>query len=448
MTFNADGVRLLMLAILCFMLASCITDVNKTPSDNEIPVITEVAIVEEPVFDSFGIEAGKYDVHTYRIRRNDNLSGIMSQFGISHPTVNRIVSASRGIFDVRRIVDGRPMHIYSTADSMQNVEHVVYEQSYRDYVVFTLGEDITVRTEQKELEKRLRYVEGVINGSLYATLMDEGADPALVSEMAGVFAWQVDFYRIQRGDSFRVLYEEELIEGIPVSIGKIKAAQLLHFGKEYNAIHFVQDSRVEYFDFEGNSLRKAFLRAPLEYTRISSRFTNRRFHPILRRNIPHHGTDYAAPTGTPIRAVGDGVVTRSAYDRNNGNNVRIRHNSVYETGYLHMSRIANGIRPGSNVTQGQIIGYVGSTGLATGPHLCFRFWQNGQPVDPHRVEMPSSDPIQDSHKFAFETQRDQLIVLLDSGTSVNEPPAWSISSQIAGSYPALIQPLIIPQITL
>jgi murein DD-endopeptidase MepM/ murein hydrolase activator NlpD len=448
MSFNTDGVRLLMLAPLCFLIASCITDVNKTQYEPEIQGITEAALAEEPVLDSFGIEADKYDVHTYRIRMNDNLSGILTQYSISHPTVNRIVNASRGIFDVRRIVAGRPMHIYTSADSLQVVEHIVYEQSYRDFVVFSLGEEITVRAEQKELEKRMRYVEGIINGSLYATLIEAGADPALVSEMASVFAWQVDFYRIQRGDSFRVLYEEELIEGIPVSIGKIKAAQLLHFGREYNAIHYVQDSRVEYFDFDGKSLRKAFLRAPLEYTRISSRFTNRRFHPILRRNIPHHGTDYAAPTGTPIRAVGDGVITRSAYDRNNGNNVRIRHNSVYETGYLHMSRIANGIRPGANVTQGQIIGYVGSTGLATGPHLCFRFWKNGQPVDPHRVEMPSSDPIKDSHKFAFEMRRDQLITLLDSGTSVNEPPAWSISSQIAGRYPALSQPLIVQPISL
>ncbi|TVQ13465.1 MAG: peptidase M23 [Balneolaceae bacterium] len=447
MSFNTDGVRLLMLAPLCFLVASCITDVNETQYEPGIQGITDVALVEEPVLDSFGIEAEKYDVHTYRIRRNDNLSGILTQYSISHPTVNGIVNASRGIFDVRRIVAGRPMHIYTSADSLQRVEHIVYEHSYRDYVVFSLGEEITVRAEQKELEKRLRYVEGIINGSLYATLTEAGADPALVSEMASVFAWQVDFYRIQRGDSFRVLYEEELIEGIPVSIGKIKAAQLLHFGREYNAIHYVQDGRVEYFDTDGNSLRKAFLRAPLEYTRISSRFTNRRFHPILRRNIPHHGTDYAAPTGTPIRAVGDGVVTRSAFDRNNGNYVRIRHNSVYETGYLHMSRIANGIRPGASVSQGQIIGYVGSTGLATGPHLCFRFWKNGQPVDPHRVEMPSSDPIQNSHKLAFEMRRDHLLTLLDSGTSVNEPPAWSISSQIAGRYPALSQPLIVQPIS-
>lgn len=447
MTFNADGVRLLMLAPLCFLIASCTNDVNEMQPPHVSTEIMEIAMVGEPVYDSFGIEADKYDLQTYRIRRNDNLSGILTQYGISHATVNNMVSASRGVFDVRRIVAGRPMHIYTTADSLQQVEHIVYEQSYRDYVVFSLDENVTVRAEQKELEQRLRYVEGTITGSLYATLTDQGADPALVSELANVFAWQVDFYRIQRGDSFRVLYEEELIEDVPVSIGKIKAAQIVHFGKEYNAIHYLQGGRAEYFDFDGNSLRKAFLRAPLQYSRISSRFTNRRFHPILRRNVPHHGTDYAAPTGTPIRAVGDGVVTRSAYDRNNGNNVRIRHNSVYETGYLHMSRIANGIKPGAAVTQGQIIGYVGSTGLATGPHLCFRFWQNGQPVDPHRVEMPSSDPIQEAHKPAFEMQRDQLIALLNSGNDINTPPAWSISSEIAGNYPALSKPLIIQQIS-
>jgi murein DD-endopeptidase MepM/ murein hydrolase activator NlpD len=328
------------------------------------------------------------------------------------------------------------------------VEHIVYEQSNRNYVVFSISDVIEVKPVQKETEIRLRFVEGTISGSLYASLTEGGADPALVNELANVFAWQVDFYRIQRGDTYRVLYEEELIENIPVGVGKVKAAQLVHFGKEYNAIQFAQDGRDEYFDFDGKSLRKTFLRAPLDYTRISSRFTNRRYHPVLRRNMPHHGTDYAAPTGTPIRAVGDGVIVRSSYDRNNGNYVRLRHNSVYETGYLHMSRIASGLRPGTSVKQGQIIGYVGSTGLATGPHLCFRFWRNGQPVDPHRVDMPASDPVKESRKYEFETRRDQLVLLLDAGEQNNEEPVWSIASQISGKLPALVQPIITMQTTL
>jgi murein DD-endopeptidase MepM/ murein hydrolase activator NlpD len=445
---NAGGSRILFSAILCLFLASCATESQTGDYFEEEAEFIEAFLAEEPDLDSFGIDHGLYNIDTYRVRPNDNLSGILGRYGISGSDVNRMVAASRGVFDVRRINAGRPIHIYTRNDSLGTPEHVVYEQSMRDYVVFSLVDDVVVRAETREMERQLRYVDGVINGSLYASLTNAGADAALASEMASVFAWQVDFYRIQRGDTFQVLYEEELIDGVPVGIGRILAAKLTHFGREYDAIHFEQEGRAEYFDLEGNSLRKAFLRAPLQYTRISSRFTNRRFHPVLRRNMPHHGTDYAAPTGTPIRAVGEGVITRASYDRNNGNNVRIRHNSVYETGYLHMSRIANGIRAGATVTQGQIIGYVGSTGLATGPHLCFRFWKNGQPVDPHRVEMPSSDPVRDAYRLAFEMRRDHLAGLLARGYDINEPEVWSISNQLAGKYPALSQPLILEQVTL
>jgi murein DD-endopeptidase MepM/ murein hydrolase activator NlpD len=218
-------------------------------------------------------------------------------------------------------------------------------------------------------------------------------------------AWQVDFQRLSRGDRFKIIYEESVVENRPIAIGAIKALYFEHRLRPYYAFPYDQGSGVDYFDEGGNSLRKALLRYPIEFTRISSRYSGRRFHPVEKKYKPHLGTDFAAPTGTPIRSVGDGTVLEAWYSRGNGNYVKIRHNSTYTTQYLHMSKIESGIRPGVRVKQGQVIGRVGSTGLATGPHLCYRFWKNGRQVDALRVALPPSEPIHSGHKDAFESLR-------------------------------------------
>jgi murein DD-endopeptidase MepM/ murein hydrolase activator NlpD len=223
--------------------------------------------------------------------------------------------------------------------------------------------------------------------------------------MSQIYAWQIDFYRLQPGDNFRVIYEEEYVDSQMVGVGNILGAYFYNYGKEYYAIPFVQDSIYQYFDEEGNSLRKEFLKTPLEFARISSRFSSRRFHPVLKTYRPHNGVDYAAPTGTPIRTVGDGVVVEASYTRGNGNYVKIRHNSVYTTMYLHMSRFGKGIKRGTTVAQGDVIGYVGSTGLATGPHLHFMFFMNGSYVDPLKVEIPPSHPVKEELREEYERQK-------------------------------------------
>lgn len=377
-------------------------------------------------FDSFGFESGSFEIDTRMIRPSENLASIFSQLGYSQDVVNTAMSRARGVLDLRRVVAGKPLLLYykSLDDNVPN--HIIYEQNLSEFVIFDMDGEIDVRSGTKVVTRQTRSAEGVIDGSLYMTLVNQGVTPTLATELSEVFAWQIDFYRIQRGDSFRVIFEENVIDGVPTSIYRINAAYFRHAGRDFYAIYYEQDGRGDYYDLEGESMRKAFLRAPLEYTRISSRFTNRRFHPILRRNIPHHGTDYAAPTGTPIRAVGDGVILRAAYDNANGNYVRIRHNGTYETGYLHMSRIANGVRVGTSVKQGQIIGYVGSTGLATGPHLCYRFWVNGQPADPHRIEFPSSNPVLVENKSAYNVYRTQMFAALSRPNSADKPGAWSI----------------------
>ncbi len=408
------------------MLSACLGG-DDQPAEPQIPV--EPAAIEQVELptDVYGLPDLNYDVTERNVRRGETLSTILSAHGVNHRTIHDITVASADVFNVRRINAGRTIRFYKDEES-GHLDYFVYIPERSSFVVFNLtGETPEVYRDERAQSVEVQRIEGTIEGSLYLSLMEQGGSPALVSALAQVFAWQVDFYRIQRGDSYKVVYEEYFIDDEPAGIGRIKAAYFNHRGREYHGIYFVQgDGRGTYFDLEGNSLQKAFLRAPLDYTRISSRFTNRRYHPVLRRNMPHHGTDYAAPVGTPIRAVGDGQIVHSGYDRNNGNYIRIRHNSVYDTGYLHMSRIAGGMRRGAQVRQGDVIGFVGATGLATGPHLCFRFWQNGQPVDPYRVEMPPSEPIDEAYLAEYEDVKTRKMYLLYPDT-VPPSPAYHLA---------------------
>ncbi|MCC5933599.1 MAG: peptidoglycan DD-metalloendopeptidase family protein [Candidatus Cyclonatronum sp.] len=438
-------------AILIFTIASASILACSTDKHDNIPrepePLVELASMPAEIFelDQFGLPFELYEVTERRVRNGETLSTMLAPFGLGSQQVHEIVQASQDVFNVRRINSGRPVHFYVDPQD-QTLSYFVYENSNREYVVFDLSETVSVHANTREITRSTKHISGVINGSLYGSLLEQGGSPALVSALAQVYAWQIDFYRIQRGDSYTVVYEQLYIDDTPVGIGRIKAAHMNHHGTDYHAIYFDQGDTGygTYFDLEGNSLQKAFLRAPLDYSRISSRFTNRRFHPILQRNMPHHGTDYAAPVGTPIRAVGDGVITHSAFDRNNGNYIRIRHNSVYETGYLHMSRIASGMRRGATVRQGQVIGYVGATGLATGPHLCFRFWQNGQPVDPYRVEMPPSEPIEEEYRFPFTVAKNLAMIKLFPEKHLHGPQLHLAAADMS-THPASWQPLILIQ---
>jgi murein DD-endopeptidase MepM/ murein hydrolase activator NlpD len=242
--------------------------------------------------------------------------------------------------------------------------------------------------------------------------MESDASPELAIKLSQIFAWQIDFYHLQKGDNFKVIYEELFVDDKFFAIGQIRAAYFNHNGKEFYAIPFTQDSVFQYFDEDGNSLRKAFLKAPLEFGRISSRYSKSRLHPVLKTHRPHLGVDYAAPVGTPVRTTGDGFVADVGYNKGSGKFIKIKHNSVYTTMYLHLSKYAKGIKKDASVRQGQVIGYVGSTGLATGPHLDYRFFVNGSAVDPLKVELPSSHPVKPELKVSYEIQRDSLINLL------------------------------------
>ncbi len=378
---------------------------------------TEVDLLppEEPVamLDIYGFDQRAYRIDEQTIQRNQTLSDILGAYSVSPQIIHRLAEKARPIFDVRRLRAGKSLRIYQD-DSLHTAQLVIYQPNAVQYIVFDLRDSLRVYEGRHPVTVTPKRVSGVITSSPYQTLEEQGANPVLAIELSKVFAWQIDFYRIQRGDRFEVIYEEREVAGQPVGLGKIIAARFYHAGKAFLAFHFGDDESGGYYDEQGNILRRAFLKAPLEYSRISSRYSRRRFHPVLKRYRPHLGTDYAAPTGTPIRATANGVVSAASYSKGNGRYVKIRHNETYTTGYLHMSKFAGGIRPGTRVRQGEVIGYVGSTGLATGPHLCYRFWMYDKQVDPLTLDFPAPEPIAASQRDAFFEVRDQLLPLLQS----------------------------------
>ncbi len=362
----------------------------------------------------YGYPIDSFDVSEGKVKWNQNLSEILSKYNISFQDIHTLAQNAKGVYDVRKLKAGSKYYVIHDRDSMQTARQFIFEPSPTEYVVYNLVDSIYAELEHKEITVTERRLAAEINTSLYNSILDQDASPMLVQQLVDVFAWQVDFFRIAKGDKFKLIYEEETVDGEIVGIKSIKGAYFEHWGKPYYAIAYPTEEKVDYFDEEGNSLRKTLLRAPLNYSRISSRFSLKRFHPVQKRYKAHLGTDYAAPRGTPIRTVGDGVVLEARYHGGNGNYVKIKHNSNYTTQYLHMSKIGRGIKPGTTVKQGQTIGYVGSTGLANGPHLCFRFWKNGRQVDALKVDLPSSSGIDSSQIAQYRVFSDSVTHLLDA----------------------------------
>ncbi len=341
----------------------------------------------------YGFNIDTMEVVDALIKRNENLSEILSGYNVSPATIAEINRLPKNIFNVRQLRARKPYTIIHYRDSLKTARAFIYHPDLVDYVVMEFGDSLRVYHGRHKVDTLEQRATGIIETSLYNAIKDAGGSPLLVNELADVYAWEIDFFALQKGDAFKVIYDQYLVNGEDAGMGKIKAACFKHMGKQHYAIRFDQGDGDEYFDLEGKSLRKTFLKAPLHYSRISSRFSYSRLHPILRIRRPHTGVDYAAPTGTPVVSVGDGTVIFAHYKGGGGNTIKIRHNSNYMTGYMHLSRYGKGIRKGVKVKQGQVIGYVGKTGLATGPHLDFRFWKNGKPVDPLKIDPPSANPI-------------------------------------------------------
>jgi len=382
--------------LLIVLFSSCSERVEEDPELDMLPI--EPTVVDPPEGE-YGLALEAFEVKKGRIGRNQFLADILLGQGVGYPIIEKLVEMAQPFLDVRKIRAGDEYALVSANDSVERLAYFIYEEDPVNYVVFDLNDSLSVYAGAKEVVTVEKHAMGEIKTSLYEALSEQEADPMLALKLANIYAWTVDFYRLQKGDKFNVVYEEKLVDGERYSTGKSVAASFKQGDRDRLAFYFVQDSVGDYFDEEGNSLRKAFLKAPLKFSRMSSGYTKRRFHPVQKRYKAHLGTDYAAPTGTPIMAVGDGTVIKSSWTSGNGKYVKIKHNSTYTTQYLHMSKRA--VKSGQQVRQGDIIGYVGSTGLATGPHVCFRFWKNGQQVDHRREEFPPSEPIKDGRRQAF-----------------------------------------------
>ncbi|UZD21786.1 peptidoglycan DD-metalloendopeptidase family protein [Algoriphagus halophytocola] len=374
----------------------------------------EPEIVEPPLIDSlenqvflYGINVTGLNIVEGTVRKNQTLGSILAPFNVPYQIIDEIAKKSKEIFDVRGIAADKKFTVVTPSDSTK-AQFFIYEPNPAEYVVFNL-DSIDIYKAEKPASFRTKEAGGIIASNLAVDMGNQGVTYDIIDQFADLYGWSIDFGALQKGDKFKVSYEEKVIDGVVVGVSDIQTAYFEHKGVPYYAIPFEQNGEVNFFDQNGESFKKAFLRDPLKYTRISSRYNLRRFHPVQKRYKAHLGTDYAAPRGTEIRSVGEGTVTHASYTSGNGNYVKIKHNGTYTTQYLHMSKIAKGIKPGTRIRQGQVIGYVGSTGLATGPHLCFRFWKNGKQEDWLKEKIPPSEPISSANKLAFESTKTEYM---------------------------------------
>ena len=384
----------------------------QTVTENIVEEIDSIVSIDETP-ELFGIAIDSLEVYEGTIAKNQFLGDILSEFNVSFTALDNLTRNFKEVFDVRKLAVNKKYSVLYKNDSAKHAEYFVYEPNDIEYIVFNFKDSLKVEKFTRKVDTVQNSMAGVIEYSLYNTMMEQEVSPLLVNKLADVFAWQIDFFRIQQGDRFKVVYEEMQVENKTVGIGKIVAAYFEHYAMPYYAFYYDQGSGVDYFDEEGNSLRKAFLKAPLNYSRISSKFSHSRLHPVLKIRRPHHGVDYAAPSGTPVLSVGDGTIIKRAYSGGAGNMVKINHNSVYTTAYLHLSKFAKGVTVGSRIKQGDVIGYVGSTGLSTGPHLDFRFYKNGTAVNPLTVEPPPSEPIKEEYLEEYHVNQQQLKAQVD-----------------------------------
>ena len=386
--------------------------------------LTEKEDAEEPVNLLYGIRADDYRVETGEVGAGQTLGGILNGLGVSAQTVDQLDKTSREVFPLRNIRAGHKYTAFIHEDSLYapHLDYLAYEISTTDYVVFGFHDDsVSIRKDAKSYTLQRTKKSAVINSSLWGAIMEQELPYALAAELEDIYQWTVDFFGIQKGDSFTVIYDERFIDDtVSVGIGRIWGAKFKQGGKEYYAIPFRQGGKIQYWEADGASLRKQMLKAPLKYSRISSKFTYARKHPIYKVYRPHTGVDYAAPKGTHVHAVADGVVTFKGWGGGGGNTLKIKHPGGLQTGYMHLSGYAKGISKGSRVTQGQLIGYVGSTGASTGPHLDYRVWKNGTPIDPLKIPQEPAEPIAKQNREQFEFVRDRIMAELNGDVKPEE----------------------------
>jgi len=382
-----------------------------TTTKEEITDIVATEIIE-PQYE-YGILVDSFIVIKGTVKQDQTLGEILYANHINHPEIAEIVRKSKDIFDVRRVNPGKEYTVICVDDSTEKACYFIYQENPTDFVVMDLTDGIDVYRGKKEVTTKLEVSYGKISSSLSESVDELGISPRVSIKLSEIYAWTIDFFKIQKGDGFKVYYENKYIDDEYIGIGRILASEFTHKNQKFYAFYHEENENFgEHFDEKGRTLRKAFLKAPLDFYRISSRYSTNRKHPVTGRWKGHFGTDYAAPKGTPILTTANGTIMAASYTKNNGNFVKVRHNGTYTTQYLHMSKIKPGIRKGVYVKQGDEIGYVGSTGLATGPHVCYRFWKNGKQVDPYQQDLPPGDPIKKENEADYMIVKDSLMQIL------------------------------------
>ncbi len=398
-------IRLFLITLMVVLLGACSSRETAAEAEPEVPKNIR-----------YGIDADLYRLETGEVQNGQTVGEILGGFGVSARLIDRLDKATREVFPLRNIRPGHQYTAFIHEDSLHapHLDYLAYEKSVAEYVVFGfVGDSVTITKGEKPTTVRRTKKSAVIESSLWGAIMEADLPYALAAELEDIYQWTVDFFGIQKGDNFTVIYDEKLIDTTHVGIGRVWGAKFNHGGKEVYAIPFKQDGKIQYWEYNGASLRKQLLKAPLKFSRISSRFSRSRLHPVHRVYRPHLGVDYAAPKGTHVHAVADGVVIFKGWGGGGGNTLKIKHAGNLVTGYLHLSGYAKGIKQGSRVKQGDLIGYVGSTGTSTGPHLDYRIWKNGVNIDPLKVPQEPAEPIAKQNVEPFESIRDRIVAELN-----------------------------------
>ncbi|HLV14211.1 MAG TPA: peptidoglycan DD-metalloendopeptidase family protein [Xanthomarina sp.] len=421
----------------CLILFAIILGLNSCKEGNPQVIEEELAFAEPVVEDvyEFGFNLNDYHVKRDTIRAGESFGEIMQRHKIGYPKIFQIAEKARDSFDIRKLQIGKPYTLLCSKDSLQEARCFIYQPNKEEYVVLNFQDSIHAYTSRKPIKYVEKEVSGIISNNISETLAQQGLSFILAYKMSDIYAWTIDFTRLQKGDRFKVIYTDKYIDDtIYAGIDNIKAAVFEHKNEPFYAFEFETDSvkgLKDYFNEEAKTLRRAFLQAPVEYKRISSRYNLRRRIALYGNKIrPHKGTDFAANIGTPIRATANGTVTKSSFTRGNGNYVKIKHNSTYETQYLHMKK--QNVKVGQYVKQGDVIGWVGMTGNTSGPHVCYRFWKNGEQVDPFKEKLPAAEPIPDVLKAKYLDYISPIKVQIDriEYNDVEENPSKNLITQV------------------
>tara|TARA_B100000965_G_scaffold403632_1_gene432283 strand:+ start:884 stop:2104 length:1221 start_codon:yes stop_codon:yes gene_type:complete len=380
-------------------------------------------LIKDPIIYKYGYDQSKYTFEERRIKRGDTFGDILEEQGIDYPEIYKALEKTKNDVSFRKLQLGKPYTLIFTNDSIRKLKAFVYHPTIEGYSFIQLRDSVYGKTLSKPRSYRDLSASGTIDNSLYLTLEEQDKDPLLTYYLSDIYAWTIDFFRLNKGDRFKVIYTQAFIDDtIPVAITKVKAAYFVHKGIERYAFEYETDSIkgiIEYLDQDAKNLRRAFLQSPIKFGRISSRYNLRRRIALYGNRVrPHRGTDFAAPIGTPILSTANGTVTDVSYSRANGRYVKVKHNNTYTTQYLHMQKAS--VKVGQFVEQGDVIGYVGMTGNTSGPHVCYRFWKNGLEVDPFKQKLPEAKPINESLKKKYFSDIVSIKSKLDSIVIMNK----------------------------